>query len=148
MKYILLLLLTTISLHIKAQPENNTVSWDFSSKKIAKNEFLLILKAKVNKGWYIYSQYLESDDGPVRTELVFDDDINVKKEGKALEKGNMIDAYDNLFSMNIKKFKDELIIEQKIVTELKSIKGFITFMTCNDESCLPPSDVKFELNLK
>lgn len=147
MKHLLAILLLGIS--ILSYGQNSTVSWTFDSKKTGKNEYTIYLKATVKDGWYIYSQYLESDDGPVRTTLVLEDSKNVTPEGKAGEEGDKVTGYDNLFSMNITKFKKHYTITQKVKTEgAKEIKCFVTFMTCNDEQCLPPSDVPFEIKLK
>jgi thiol:disulfide interchange protein DsbD len=149
MKYLVtLILFLALNLQLFAQNTNQTVQWEFSQKKTAVNEYELHFKAKVQPGWYVYSQYLESDDGPIRTEIVYEQASDTEKLGKSSEKGEMIDGYDDMFDMNIKKFKKELHIIQKIRTELKTISGYVTFMTCNDESCLPPSDVPFRLELK
>jgi thiol:disulfide interchange protein DsbD len=129
--------------------QNNTVSWTFESKKTNSKEYTLIFNASIQEGWYVYSQFLESDDGPVPTELVLQENKNIALEGKANEEGQKIEGFDKLFEMNITKFKKNLKISQKIkTTGPTTIKGYLTFMTCNDEMCLPPSDVPFELQIK
>ncbi|BDS13954.1 protein-disulfide reductase DsbD N-terminal domain-containing protein [Aureispira anguillae] len=147
MKHLFVILLLAISTFSYGQ--NNTVSWAFESKKTGKNEYTLYLKATIKDGWYVYSQYLESDDGPVRTEIVLEDEGTISLDGKAVEEGQQIKGYDNLFDMNIIKYKKHLTITQKIHTKGdEKVKGYITFMTCNDEQCLPPTDVPFEIKLK
>jgi thiol:disulfide interchange protein DsbD len=49
--------------------------------------------------------------------------------------------------MNVTKFETYYTIEQKIkITDpSKPITGYLNYMTCNDERCLPPVDVDFEL---
>jgi hypothetical protein len=148
MKYLFCLLLFAVVNNSFAQ-ENNTVSWEIESKKDKKNEYSLNFNATVKEGWYVYSQYLESDDGPVRTEIVLEDNAAIKTDGKATEEGSKIEGFDKLFEMNITKFKKHLKITQKVkTTGPATIKGYITFMTCNDEMCLPPSDLPFEIQLK
>ena len=129
--------------------QNNTVSWTFESEKTGDKEYTIYLNATVQEGWYIYSQYLESDDGPVRTEIVLDKNEALSLDGNATEEGHKIEGFDSLFEMNVIKFKKQLKIAQKVkITGSTTVKGYITFMTCNDEQCLPPSDVAFELKLK
>ena len=129
--------------------QNNTVSWTFESKKTNAKEYTLIFNASIQEGWYVYSQFLESDDGPVPTELVLQENKAITLDGKANEEGQKIEGFDTLFEMNITKFKKNLKISQKIkTTGSTTIKGYLTFMTCNDEMCLPPSDVPFELQIK
>jgi len=43
------------------------VKWTMDQKHIAGDEFELVFTAKIEDGWKVYSQYLESDDGPIRT---------------------------------------------------------------------------------
>ena len=147
MKYFFaLLFLTTCTLSYGQG--NKTVSWTFESQKTGNNEYTIYLNAKVQDGWYVYSQYLESDDGPVRTEIVLDQNEALSLEGKSTEEGHKIEGFDKLFEMNITKFKKQLKIAQKVkTTGPTTIKGYVTFMTCNDEQCLPPHDVTFELKL-
>ena len=148
MKYLFSILLVTFSVLTYAQ-NNNTVSWSFESKKTASNEYTIQMKATIKDGWYVYSQYLESDDGPIRTAIVLEGNAGVELVGKAEEEGNKVSGFDSLFDMDITKYKKQLIITQKIkASKVKTLKGYITFMTCNDEQCLPPTDVPFEIKLK
>ncbi|WMX15535.1 MULTISPECIES: protein-disulfide reductase DsbD domain-containing protein [unclassified Aureispira] len=148
MKYLFSILLVTFSVLTYAQ-NNNTVSWSFESKKTASNEYTIQMKATIKDGWYVYSQYLESDDGPIRTAIVLEENAGVELVGKAEEEGNKVSGFDSLFDMDITKYKKQLIITQKIkASKVKTLKGYITFMTCNDEQCLPPTDVPFEIKLK
>lgn len=129
--------------------QNSNVSWSFDSKKTGTDEYTIHLKATIQPGWYVYSQYLESDDGPIRTAVVLEENTSISLDGKATEEGSKMDGYDDMFGMNIIKYKKELVITQKIKTTTPTtIKGYVTFMTCNDEMCLPPTDVPFELKLK
>lgn len=146
MKQLFAILLLAISTWSYGQ--SNTVAWSFESKKTGTDEYTVYLKADIQDGWYVYSQYLESDDGPIRTAVIIEDMEGVKLEGKAIEEGKIVKGYDKLFDMNITKFKNHLTISQKLTTkEPKILKGYVTFMSCNDEQCLPPTDVPFELKL-
>ncbi len=128
---------------------NSTVQWQAESIKKDKKTVQLVLTASVQDGWYIYSQYLESDDGPVRTSLNIEMNQALQSLGKATEEGNKMEGFDILFDMNITKYKKQLIIRQNIqVDEPTTLKGFVTYMSCNDEMCLPPTDYYFEIPLK
>jgi thiol:disulfide interchange protein DsbD len=148
MKYLFSILFVTFSTLSFAQT-NNVVSWTFESKKTAPNEYTIKMKATVNDGWYIYSQYLESDDGPIRTEIVLEENEGIELIGKAEEEGNKVSGFDEMFDMNIVKYKKQVTFTQKVkAKKLENFKGYVTFMTCNDEQCLPPTDVEFEITLK
>ena len=49
----------------------NPVKWSFESKKISDTEFDLIATAKLDKGWNIYTQNINGDDGPIPTKFTF-----------------------------------------------------------------------------
>lgn len=148
MKYLFSILFLSFATLSFAQT-NKVVSWTFESKKTAPNEYTVKLKATVNDGWYIYSQYLESDDGPIRTEIVLEENEEIELDGKATEEGSKVSGFDEMFDMNIVKYKKQVVFTQKVkAKKLEKFKGYITFMTCNDEQCLPPTDVPFEITLK
>lgn len=123
----------------------NPVKWSFSTKDAGNCQVDLILTGTIDEGWYTYSQFLESEDGPIPTTLTFNPQPHYKLVGKAKEGGEIIKVHDKVFDMNLTKFKHKAIITQRVeVTDpTKPISGYITFMTCNDEMCLPPRDVDF-----
>ena len=48
------------------------VKWETSYKQVSEDEFLLVFTAKMDQGWYVYSQYLE-DGGPIPTGFFYDE---------------------------------------------------------------------------
>jgi thiol:disulfide interchange protein DsbD len=125
------------------------VTWTFEQKHLSGDEFELTYTASVQEGWYIYSQYLPSEDGPVATSFTYDSK-NFQAIGKNVESGNKIEGYDDLFDMNIIKFKGpKVLFKQKVkVTDYsKPIVGYLTFMTCDKSRCLPPTDVDFSFKI-
>ncbi len=126
----------------------NPVQWRFSSEQLGSNEYLLIYEAEIESGWAVYSQYLESDLGPVATSINYESSTHFEVVGKAEEKGHRKDGYDAIFDMNVVKFTDRYRIEQRIrLKENKPVTGYLNFMTCDDTKCLPPKDVDFRIEL-
>ena len=126
----------------------NPVQWNFSAKHLSGSEYLLIFEATIEDGWAVYSQYLESDEGPVATSINYDGQEHFQVIGEAVEHGHKKEGFDALFDMNVVKFNDEYRIEQKIkLDRQQSIVGYVNFMTCDDTKCLPPKDVDFSLEL-
>lgn len=128
----------------------NPVSWSYTAEKVADNEYDLIFTAAADPGWYIYSQYLESDDGPIRTSFNFTDDDNFELVGKTKEEGKKKEGYDALFDMNVIKFSGTTKFIQRIKTSgsLAEIKGYLEFMTCDNDKCLPPQEIDFAFPLE
>lgn len=129
--------------------QENPVKYTWEAQSLGGNEFELTFKAQIQDGWYTYSQFLESDNGPVATSVNFESG-NETKNGKSTEKtsssSNKVSGFDKLFDMNITKYKHDLIIKQKItVKDLnKSVTGFLEYMTCDDTRCMPPTSVEFD----
>lgn len=149
MNWLLALLLLT-STALVAQPSNPHVTWKASAKKTAPNTYTLTLSATIAEHWYVYSQYLESDEGPIPTQVVLEDNSPWKTTEAPQESGEQIKGYDELFGMTITKYKHRLVIQQTLTTQQvpTTIKGYITFMSCDDHQCLPPTDVPFEVDLR
>ena len=140
--------LFTLSLGLFAQTAN-PVHWNFDAVKTGDNTYDLVISADVDGEWCVYSQFLDSDDGPIPTSFSFDDTKGVQFLGKVEEKGDKLEKYDELFAMKIAKFKKEVKFIQKIKTKnsVQTVSGTIEFMTCNGKTCLPPTEVPFEIAL-
>jgi len=135
-----------ISANIFAQ---NPVKWTFSAKDAGNCQVDLIFTGDIQDGWYTYSQFLESEDGPVATTLTFSPGANYKLVGKAKESGGIMKVHDKVFDMNLTKFKHSAILTQRIevIDPSKPITGYMNFMVCNEEMCLPPRDVDFSFKI-
>ena len=128
----------------------NPVKWSYKIEKITGNEYKLIYTANVEKGWTVYSQFT-SDDGPVPTSVNYDQKDGIQLIGKATESGAKKEGMDSYFGVNVIKFLSDkpFVIEQKIkVTDpSKPIVGYVNFMACDKEKCLPPSDAEFTFTI-
>ncbi len=145
-----LFLLTLLTLPLAAAlVSQNPVKWAFTSKDAGNGAYDLIFTATIDEGWNTYSQFLESEDGPVPTSITFEEGKHFKLNGKAKESGNKFTKYDNVFGMNLTKFAGKAIFTQRVdVTDASlPITGYVTFMVCNDEMCLPPKDADFKFML-
>jgi len=140
--------MTFISQLLSAQPE--PVKWFYTSQKTAENEYNLLITANIDKNWNIYSQYLESEDGPIATSFKFDTSSSIEYIGKTKEEGEKKSGFDAMFQMNVTKYAHKVVFIQKIKVKpgTTAVKGVLTFMCCDDEMCLPPKDVNFEIGLK
>ncbi|MCS7036416.1 MAG: cytochrome c biogenesis protein CcdA [Saprospiraceae bacterium] len=147
LRLIVWLLTTTLSsIVLTAQ---NPARWSFSSKEVGNGEYDLTFTVSLADGWNTYSQFLESEDGPVPTSFTFEEGPHYQRKGQVKESGNKSTKYDNVFGMNLTKFSGTGIFTQRVVVTdpSKPIKGYLTYMVCNDEMCLPPRDVDFSFTL-
>ena len=145
---ILLLGFIFTSLWINAQVLQ-PVKWSWKSEQINDTEYNLIFQADIETTWAVYSQFIQ-EGGPIPTSFNFDPGDHYELIGKAEESGNLKQSFDKVFEMDIAKFYDKGIFTQKVKVKDKSkaITGYLTFMTCDDTRCLPPTDEDYSFEFK
>lgn len=125
------------------------VKWSFSQEKINDKEYYLVFTAKIDKGWTIYSQFT-ADDGPIPTAITFEESSGIELLGKANESGKKKEGMDALFGVNVIKFLADkpFVMKQKVRIKdvSKKVSGYVTYMACDDEKCLPPTDEEFSFS--
>ena len=145
MKKLLVLFLVFAVYNVQAQILE-PVKWSFSSKKVSDQEANLIITAKINTGWHVYSQFIE-EGGPIPTSFKFIPSGDYRLSGKVAELPKAVSAFDKNFDMQIAWHEKEVIFTQKITLNRPktTVSGVLEFMVCNDEKCLPPTEVEFTI---
>lgn len=154
MKYILGIFFTFIFWGAKAQFSDpnaqiyDPVKWSYSAEKINEREAELLITAKIEKGWHLYSQFID-DGGPIPTSFKFNSSPDYTLIGKVSESPKAVKAYDKNFDMDIAWHKTQVVFKQRINLNkpIDKVSGVLEFMVCNDERCLPPTEVEFEIPL-
>jgi hypothetical protein len=128
--------------------QTSPVKWSFELKNAGSGKTEFIAQADISSGWNIYSVYME-EGGPVPTAFTFDEIEKGKLEGQVIEKSEKIAAFDDLFEMNVIKFKNKAEFSQLIASSESNVKlkGNVFFMCCDSQRCLPPTKVVFDLKL-
>lgn len=114
------------------------VSWSYQVKDAGNGEFDIIVSAKIDKDWHLYSQYIKAG-GPLPTELKFEPSSSYQLVGKTKEWPKPKEEYEAVFEMNIKFWIDKANFTQRI--KVNSEKDFnvslkIYYMVCNNGSCV------------
>lgn len=125
------------------------VTWSFGSEKTADNKFDIVMTADIDNGWHLYAMDI-AEGGPIATSFTFEEPSGYTMDGKpvAIDKPEV--KFDNSFGMDIGMHSVKAGFRQKItVTQYPaSVKGFVTFMSCDDKQCLPPRDVEFSVVIR
>ena len=125
------------------------VSWEINFKKISDTEVDLVATATIAEGWYVYSQTLESDDGPVKTSLNYEDSSQIvawgPNEESASKAAYKLQSMDEVFEMKLTKYKHDFTITQRLTLQenATALTGFLEYMTCDATQCMPPTAVEF-----
>ncbi|HRK27717.1 MAG TPA: protein-disulfide reductase DsbD family protein [Chitinophagales bacterium] len=132
---------------LKAQ-HVNPVSWEISSQELGNNEFLLSFDAKIEKGWYVYSQHIKNTP-PMPTGISFKQTPDFEQKGIIDEFGKLLNEFDPIFEKEIKKYANKVSFQARVKTHKPQTKitGYIEYMACDKSKCLPPSKQSFTFNL-
>ncbi len=125
------------------------VKWTFSQTKISEAEYDLHLTARIDKGWHLYGTELP-DGGPVKTAFYFESLKDIELSGDIVPDKETTNMFDPSFQLQVNYYETEVTFTQRV--KLKggsgSVKGYVEFMSCNDETCTPPMDKEFSFELK
>ena len=139
----LTMLLAMFAIAAMAQMQD-PVHFSVSQKQVSPTELEVIFKGKIDKGWHVYSTGLPAG-GPVSATLTTEKAEGVKPVGKLTYRGKELKEYDKLFEMTLRYFVNSVTFVQKykITGKTYKVKGFLEFGACNDENCMPPTQVEF-----
>lgn len=146
--FAIIVLLVFGALAVSAQVQE-PVKWKFEIKEVNQYEVKVIAHATVDEGWKLYGLNVP-EGGPVATEITFEDMVNAKELKKPVEVTPPTVKHDEVFDMEVPYFKHQATISQnvRITKRPATVKGYVTFMCCDNETCLPPTDVEFEFTVK
>ena len=135
------LLLT--SLFIQAQILE-PVSFSTEFNKVSDDVAEIVFTANIDPGWHIYSTDL-GEGGPISATFNLERATGAHEDGKLLPVGNEQAVYDKLFEMDVRYFEKTAKFVQRIRLEggTYRVEGYLEYAACNDQNCLPPSEVPF-----
>ena len=108
------------------------------------DEAQIVFTGKIDNGWHVYSTEL-GNDGPISATFNAVKMDGVKAVGKLTPKGHEISEFDNMFGMKLRFFEGSVTFVQKIkfTKPTYSINCYLEYGACNDETCMPPTEVTF-----
>jgi len=119
---------------------SSPVRWTFELNKISETDYEIEAIANINPSWVIYSQFTD-DSGPIPTYFAING-----KQVKFEEKGKLIKEFDEMFDVEVMKFKEKASFVYKIKKEQNpTIDVSVEYMTCDGQRCLPPAEISQNL---
>ena len=143
--FILFLLFSTLGFTQVLTP----VKWQFQLTELGNDEYELVFEASIDETWHLYGQDLPSG-GPIPTSFVIDSSGNFEfiEKVESVTKPEIV--HDAAFDMDLKLFSEKAVFKQKIKSLNKdpyTIKGYVEYMSCDDERCLPPDEEDFSFSI-
>ena len=132
------------------------VTWTYSKQQISESKYELIFEADIEEGWAIYSNDIKNNGVdcdieicPLPVSFLFDESNGFVLVDNLIEdKENKKTSFDPIFQMEVTKFSKKAIFRQviELINDNVIVSGYLTFMTCDDTKCLPPTDVDFKFS--
>ena len=140
------LLLFAVAVQAQIQ---DPVKFNSELKTLATGEAEAVFTAAIDKGWHVYSTDL-SDGGPISATFNVEKISGAEVVGKLKPVGKEISTFDKLFEMKVRYFENtaQFVQKLKLTGGAYQIEGYLEYGACNDENCLPPTQVPFKFSGK
>lgn len=137
------LLMAILCLPVLAQMQD-PVQFKTEWKAISDNEAEIVFTGTIEHGWHVYSTDLE-EGGPTSATFNIDQIKGAELVGKLTPKGNELDMMDPVFGMQVRFFEGTAVFVQKIKLTGGdyNITGYLNYGACDDQNCMPPTNVEF-----
>ena len=143
---LMLLLVCTVTCMAQMQ---DPVHFKSELKQISGTEAEIVFTATIDDGWHVYSTDLP-DGGPISATFNVDKIEGAELVGKLTPVGKEEDKFDQMFQMQVRFFEHnaQFVQKIKITGATFKIEGYMQYGACNDQNCLPPTDVNFSFTGK
>ena len=140
------LLLFAVAVQAQIQ---DPVKFNSELKTLATGEAEAVFTAAIDKGWHVYSTDL-GDGGPISATFNVEKISGAEVVGKLKPVGKEISTFDKLFEMKVRYFENtaQFVQKLKLTGGAYQIEGYLEYGACNDENCLPPTQVPFKFSGK
>ncbi len=145
-KIISFLLLSLVVYALQAQIKD-PVKFKTELTPLSDTEAEVVFTATIDKGWHVYSTDL-GDGGPIAATFNVDNKSGVELVGKLKPVGKEVSTFDKLFEMKVRYFENtaKFVQKVKLTGGAYAIEGYLEYGACDDESCLPPTEVPFKFS--
>ena len=143
-RIVISLLAVIFSISIRGQMMD-PVHFTSQLKMLEGDEAEIIFSATVDPGWHVYSTDM-GNDGPISATFNAVKMDGVETVGKLKPRGNVVKQFDKMFDMELRFFERKATFVQKIrfTRPQYTIDCFLEYGACNDEMCMPPSQVELK----
>ena len=145
-KIISFLLLSFVVYALQAQIKD-PVKFKTELTTLSDTEAEVVFTATIEKGWHVDSTDL-GEGGPISETFNVDNKSGVELVGKLKPVGKEVATFDKLFEMKVRYFENTAKFVQKVkfTGGAYAIEGYLEYGACDDESCLPPTQVPFKFS--
>ncbi len=125
------------------------VRFTTSQKVNDKGQLEISFQGTIDDGWHVYGADFQ-DGGPQRAIITLEKQEGVNPVGGIRTVGDVHRGMDPMFEMEVETVEKKVTFVQtyELTADKYDIAGYLTYGACNDENCLPPTNVEFSFQGK
>lgn len=129
--------------------EEGPVSWNVQIRPVSGDTYQLVIDAKMKTGFHIWALEAGGDGSLINTEISLEQfDIHWVDVDWRISKKPKTETYDYIDGP-VHYFDKQVQFARNFTgSKGMTIKGTITYQSCNESMCFPPQDVPFEVTIK
>lgn len=122
------------------------VDWTFSYEKVDEGVYEIVFMADIEEHSHLYSINLPEDNISIPTSFTFAESADFEIIMELFEVDTPKVVFNDL-GYNDVYFSEKAEFRVRVKSSMTSfpVKGYVTYMACDDERCSPPQDVDFEV---
>lgn len=130
------------------------VRWTWSYKAVNDSTARLLINARIDKGWHLYSQFMKfgpDQFGPEPTVFKFAFPAGMQAVGPVKELSKVHEEAAPLFDgLVVRSFDGQALFAQEVRVRSGqgTVKGLVYYMACDDHQCLAPQEREMKWDLK
>ena len=123
-----------------AYAQKQPIRWRCVAQMTSPTDGVVTVKALIADGWHLYGLTMP-EGGPKATAISLGSSTGVKFIGELTPDRKPLVKRDAIFDMDVNYWEQrvEFTYKFKITGSDPKISGSVSYMGCNDETCLPPS---------
>lgn len=146
---LILILCLGFSFFTHAQDAEHPVKWKFDLEKKTDNNYTITATANLAGGFHIWALDPGGDGSLIPTEFEFEDEDMIQWKGNWKESPEPIVKELEYIEGAIRWHEKKVVFSRTFVSKNPMpINGSVNFQVCNAQSCFPPEDVDFKLQVK
>ncbi|MGD9978488.1 MAG: cytochrome c biogenesis protein CcdA [Bacteroidales bacterium] len=116
---------------------DDPIQWSHSVKKVQHGRYEILIKAKIEEGWHLYTTKLP-DGGPLPTSFTFTDPKSYKPIGAIKELSKSTTEHDDIFNLDLSFFEHEALFSQTVELSANEANANVTveYQACYADKCI------------
>lgn len=138
--------LAIIVFGVKAQTNAEApIRWQITVKMLSATEGTATFKARLQPGWHLYGLQMPKN-GPKATVINTDESTGIEWVTPLTPDREPLTVHDAMFGVDLQWWDTDIALRRRFKVTDKAaarVAGKITYMGCNDQTCLPPATQEF-----